>query len=198
VILLVRHGRTAVNAAGQLLGRADPPLDAEGLAQAAALADVAAAWPGPLRVISSSLQRCRQTAAAIAEAAGVAVEVDERWVELDYGAFEGRPLADIPAETWAAWRSDLEFRPPGGESLRELGVRVRAACDDLTVAAAEEDVVVVTHVSPVKAAVAWALGVDDRVTWRLYVAPASLTRISVAGGRTTLHGFNDTSVGLRS
>jgi broad specificity phosphatase PhoE len=198
VILLVRHGRTAVNAAGQLLGRADPPLDAEGLAQAAALADVASAWPGPLRVISSPLQRCRQTAAAIAEAAGVAVEVDERWVELDYGAFEGRPLADIPAETWAAWRSDLGFRPPGGESLRELGVRVRAACDDLTVAAAEEDVVVVTHVSPVKAAVAWALGVDDRVTWRLYVAPASLTRISVAGGRITLHGFNDTSVGLRS
>jgi broad specificity phosphatase PhoE len=137
VILLVRHGRTAVNAAGQLLGRADPPLDAEGLAQAAALADVAAAWPGHLRVISSPLQRCRHTAAAIAEAAGVAVEVDERWVELDYGAFEGRPLADIPAETWAAWRSDVEFRPPGGESLRELGVRVRAACDDLTVAAAE-------------------------------------------------------------
>jgi broad specificity phosphatase PhoE len=195
VILLVRHGRTAVNAAGQLLGRSDPPLDTDGVAQADALGAVAAAWPGGVRVISSPLRRCRDTAAAIASAAGAEVEVDDRWIELDYGTFEGMPLADIPADTWAKWRSDLDFRPPGGETIAELGVRVRAACEDLVAIASEEDVVVVSHVSPIKAAVAWALGVDDRVTWRLFVAPGSVTRIAVAGGRIALHGFNDTSVG---
>jgi broad specificity phosphatase PhoE len=194
VIVLVRHGRTADNAAGRLLGRADPPLDAAGIAQSRALAALAAARPAPVRVVSSPLRRCRDTAAAIADAAGVAVEVDERWIELDYGEFDGVALTDLPSETWQAWRSDLAFRPPGGESLAELGARVRAACDDLERAAGAEEVVVVSHVSPIKAAVAWALGVDDTVTWRMYVAPGSVSRISIAGGRRSLHGFNDTSL----
>jgi broad specificity phosphatase PhoE len=198
VIFVVRHGRTADNAAGRLLGRADPPLDDAGSAQAAALAELARMSSGPMRVVSSPLQRCRDTAAGIAEAAGSAVEVDDRWIELDYGDLEATPLADVPVETWAQWRSDLDFRPPGGETLAELGTRVRAACNDLAAVAEGQDVVVVTHVSPVKAAVAWALDVDDRVTWRLFVAPGSVTRISVAGGRTSLHGFNDTSLQVRS
>jgi broad specificity phosphatase PhoE len=198
VILLVRHGRTTDNAAGRLLGRADPPLDDAGVAQAAALAGLAKAWPGPVRVVSSPLRRCRETAARIAEAAGTSVEVDERWIELDYGELEAMPLADVPVETWARWRSDLDFRPPGGETLAELGRRVRAACDELAAGGEGEDIVVVTHVSPIKAAVAWALGVDDSVTWRLFVAPGSVSRIAVAGGRTPLHGFNDTSAQVGS
>ena len=52
---------------------------------------------------------------------------------------------------------------------------------------------VVTHVSPMKAAVAWALGVDDEVTWHLYVAPASITRISTSGPRRSLHSYNGTA-----
>jgi hypothetical protein len=49
----------------------------------------------------------------------------------------------------------------------------------------------VTHVSPIKAAVAWALGVGDEVAWRLFVAPASITRIAVSGARRSLHSFNE-------
>jgi broad specificity phosphatase PhoE len=71
-----------------------------------------------------------------------------------------------------------------------LGVRVRAACADLAEEAAQADVVVVTHVSPVKAALAWALGVGDDVSWRAYVAPASITRIATAGSQPSLHAFN--------
>jgi broad specificity phosphatase PhoE len=67
---------------------------------------------------------------------------------------------------------------------------VRAACEDLAAEAAEQDVVVVTHVSPLKAAVAWALGVGDEVAWHLYVAPASVTRVSTSGPRRSLHAFN--------
>ena len=75
--------------------------------------------------MSSPLGRCRQTAARVAEAVGVPVEVDERWIELDYGELDGRPTSEVPAETWAAWRADLEWGPPGGESIAALGRRVR-------------------------------------------------------------------------
>jgi broad specificity phosphatase PhoE len=193
VIVIVRHGRTEANAGGLLLGRADPPLDGEGERQASALGRAL----GELdvgRIVTSPLARCRATADALSagSAAGVTAEVDERWVELDYGEFDQLPAGEVPAETWAAWRADVTWRPPGGESLADLGTRVRAACADIAAEAAERDVMVVTHVSPIKAAVAWALGVGDEVAWRMWVAPASITRIGVRpDGTPSLRGFND-------
>lgn len=185
MLIVVRHGRTAANAQGLLLGRADPPLDEEGRAQAAAVARVLR----PDRVVASPLRRARETA----EAFGLEVDVDERWIELDYGDMEGIPTADVPAETWAEWRADVCYHPEGGESLLELSERVGAACDELLAEAASSDVVVVSHVSPVKAAVAWALGVGCEVSWRTFVGPASITRIAVGPWGPSLHSFNESS-----
>lgn len=185
-LFLVRHGRTASNASGLLLGRADPPLDDVGRAQAAALASVVRE---PLRVVSSPLQRCRDTAAVF----GTPVDVDDRWVELDYGEWDEQPLGSIPIDVWAQWRADLDFRPPGGETLRELGVRVRAACAEIGDDARVGDVVVVTHVSPLKAAIAWAIDAGDQVAWRLHVTPGSVTRVGVRPTGPVLLNFNDTS-----
>jgi broad specificity phosphatase PhoE len=185
VLTIVRHGRTDANRSGLLLGRLDVGLDPLGERQARAVARAV----GPAdRVISSPLLRTRATAAAW----GVPVETDDRWIELDYGELDGTPLADVPAELWQRWRSDLDFAPPGGESLRSLGQRVRAACEDVADAAADGHVVVVTHVSPVKAAAAWAMGVGDDVSWRMFVAPASVSRIAVSARGPSLHGFNAT------
>ena len=194
-IVLVRHGRTTANASGLLLGRLDPSLDEVGVEQAAAVASAlaAAATSGerPVRLVASPLARTRQTAAAIGEALGLEVELDDRWLELDYGELDGVPLADVPAETWATWRTDPDFCPAGGECLSALGVRVRAACDDLAEAAARDgDVVVVSHVSPIKAAVAWALGAGDLLAWRLFVAPGSVSRITVGLNGPSLALFN--------
>jgi len=184
VLIIVRHGRTEANASGLLLGRRlDPGLDELGQRQAAALAS---ALPDAARVISSPLQRTRETASAF----GRPVEIDDRWIELDYGELDGTPLRDVPADVWAAWRADPSLSPGGGESLVDLGERVRAASADLVDEAGSSDVIVVTHVSPVKAALAWALGVGDEVSWRAYVAPASITRIATTGSRLSLHSFN--------
>ena len=183
MLIVVRHGRTAANAAGLLLGHADPPLDETGLAQADALA---AALPRPARVVTSPLQRARETASAF----NAVAEVDERWIELDYGGYDGKPVADVPAEVWAAWRADPDFAPPGGESLAALRVRVERAADELLEQARDEDVVVVTHVSPIKAAVGWALGVGPEINWRPFVQPASYTRIAHGGSGPTLRAFN--------
>ncbi len=191
---VVRHGRTADNAAGRLLGRADPDLDDVGRRQAAA---VAASFDGVDRLISSPLARCRQTAEAIGARFGLEVEVDDRWIELDYGEFDRMGLSSVPPETWAAWQADPGFRPPGGETLLELADRVGGALHELAPTAVDHDVVVVCHVSPIKAAVAWALGVDIGISWRSHVAQASMHRIAVraAGGnvRPSLHAFNDVS-----
>jgi broad specificity phosphatase PhoE len=185
-LYLVRHGRTAANASGLLLGRADPALDDVGRAQAAALAAIVST---PARVVSSPLQRCRDTAAVF----GAPVEIDERWLELDYGDWDQQPLGSLPEGAWARWRADLDFRPPGGETLAELGVRVRAACADAASDAGSTDVVVVTHVSPLKAALAWALGVGDEISWRLHVTPASVSRVGIRPQGPVLLSFNETS-----
>lgn len=193
MIVLLRHGRTRSNASGLLLGRADPPLDAVGERQAELAAAALAASPdrSVRRIVSSPLVRTATTAAAVGAATGLDVEFDDRFLELDYGRWDERPLADVTAAEWAAWRADPSFAPPGGESLSELGVRVRAALEDLAGSASAGDVVVVTHVSPIKAAVAWALGVGDEIAWRMFVAPATVTTIAVDGRGPSLVGFND-------
>jgi broad specificity phosphatase PhoE len=191
MLVLVRHGESEANAAGLLLGRTDSPLSERGARQAAAL--------GPLlgtvhRVVSSPLLRARRTAAALD--AGPEIEIDERWVEVDYGEYEGQPLDAVPAEVWQHWRADPHFRPPGGETLSELAARVHAACDELFAEpghgarADGADVVVVSHVSPIKAAVAWALRSAQPLDWRLHLSTRSLTRIGWGTDGPVLHGFN--------
>jgi broad specificity phosphatase PhoE len=185
MLLVIRHGRTDANASGLLLGRADPDLDPFGRTQAEAIAGV---LPPLDRVVASPLRRAQQTAALL----GAPVETDERWIELDYGDWDGRPIADVPLQAWAEWRRNLDFCPPGGECLADLGRRVRAACDDLVASATEGNVAVVTHVSPVKAAVAWALGVGDEATWRMFVGTASISRIELRDDRPVLTSFDET------
>lgn len=181
---MVRHGQTAANAEGLLLGRADPPLTDLGRRQAEALA---LALEKPARVVSSPLQRARDTAVAF----GCPVEIDGRWIELDYGGLDGLPPDAVAGEVWERWRADCHFVPEGGESLAALGTRVRAACEDLAGEASTSDVIVVTHVSPIKAAVAWALGTGDEVAWRLYVSDASVCRIVTGPPGPRLIAFNE-------
>jgi alpha-ribazole phosphatase len=184
MLVLVRHGQTEANARGLLLGRADPPLSELGRRQARALA---AMVPSEARVVASPLARTVETASAF----GRDVELDERWIELDYGTFDGRPLTEVPAEVWRAWRSDPHYVPGGGESLAELGLRVRAACEELLDEARDRDVVVVSHVSPIKAAVAWALGAGDDASWRMFVQVASVARVGIDRFGPSLRSFNE-------
>ncbi|MFM7225375.1 MAG: histidine phosphatase family protein [Actinomycetota bacterium] len=192
MIVFARHGRTEVNRGGRLQGRIDAPLDELGRRQAEAIAAALVA-EAPVRVVASPLARARATAAAVAAAAGLEVEVDERLVEIDYGAWDGVPMADIPPEAWAQWHADPDFAPPGGESLRAVGARVTAFCTEV-LAAGPGPVVAVTHVSPIKLAVCAALGADTLASWRMFCSVASVTRIGARpDGAPVLLGFNDTA-----
>jgi broad specificity phosphatase PhoE len=191
-MVLVRHGEAAGNAAGTLLGRADSPLTDRGRLQAAGLRSLLGRVD---RLISSPLERARDTAAALR--LDVPVELDERWIEVDYGDHEGRALSEIAATEWDGWRSDPSRRWPGGESLSDVAERVGECCEELFAcegrgARAEGDVVVVSHVSPIKAAVAWALATSETVVWRLFLSTASVTRIAWGAGAPVLRSYNET------
>jgi broad specificity phosphatase PhoE len=195
-LVVVRHGRTAENARGLLLGRADPHLDDVGRTQAGALAaTIGSGRFGQVdAIVSSPLARAVQTAERLAASVGVPVQIDDRLIEIDYGELEGIPVSEVPEEIWRRWRSDVDFRPSGGETLAELGHRVRACCDAwMSSPTAGSAVVLVSHVSPVKAAVAWALGVDDGIAWRAHLDTASITRIVLRGGRPVLSLYNETA-----
>lgn len=198
MLILVRHGESDANAQGLLLGRTDSALTESGRAQVTAARSLLA---GPVaEVRTSPLRRARDTAELLA--LGPPVAVDGRWVEVDYGEFECRPLHGIPAEVWQRWRNDRDFRPEGGETLAEVDLRVTAACEELFAldgAGARNpdgDVVVVSHVTPIKAAVAWALGTTD-LFWRLHLRTASVTRIGWNRDAPILHGFNEVALASR-
>lgn len=188
MLVLVRHGQTPENARGVLLGRQDPSLSETGRQQAAALAGVV---PRDALVVSSPLRRARETA----EAFGRSVVVDERWIELDYGRIDGFRPDEVGDDLWRRWRADPTFVPAGGESLSALGKRVRDACDELAIEAAQGDVVVVSHVSPIKAAIAWALDVGDAIAWRMFVRDGSIARIRVDRAGPALLSFNEMPAG---
>jgi broad specificity phosphatase PhoE len=125
---------------------------------------------------------------------GAEVEVDERLIELDYGDWDGKPLAEMRGPRGELWFADPHFAPPGGESLVAVTARVEAFCVDRIADAAAGRIVAVSHVSPIKAAVTWALGVDERATLRMQLGLASITTIGARGnGSGYLSSFNDSA-----
>jgi broad specificity phosphatase PhoE len=191
VISFVRHGQTAVNAGGRLQGRLDAPLSELGLEQARALGELFA-HERVTRVLTSPLARARDTAQLIAVRHRATVEVDDRLVELDYGDWDGLGLRDVPAGDWATWRADPQFAPPNGESLVAVTQRMSAFLSDVLHEA--EGTVAVSHVSPIKAAVCCALGVDEAATWRMHLGLASVTRVGARPDASAyLLSYNETS-----
>lgn len=186
MLFLVRHGRTAINVGNKLQGRIDHPLDEVGRQQATEIASVLKVID---RVISSPLIRATQTA----DAFGLPVEVDPRFIELDYGDFDGMLQKDVPSPTWKEWRRDNHFRPPNGETLAELDLRVREALSELFDEARNNNIVIVSHVSPIKAAIAWTIGTDVGSSWRMLLDRASISRIEITENGPSMRGFNDTS-----
>ena len=167
-LVLIRHGATQWNLDGRIQGRADPPLAAEGRAEVSAwrLPPEIADGPGTghWAWLTSPLARARETAALL-RAAPVPVEpalIEPALIEMDWGAWEGRRLAELRAEGGAAMAAaearGLDFQPPGGESPRQVQDRLRPLLERL--AAAGRPAVAVTHKGVIRALYARASGWD--------------------------------------
>ena len=146
-LILVRHTRPAV-AAGTCYGRLDVGLAETFPKEAEA---VLAALPAIRRVISSPLTRCLALARYIAAAGNLPIEVDERLIELDFGAWEGQPWSQVREADLDAWAQDfMHARPHGGESVAMLRDRVTSALTHWS--ARREPIAIVTHAGVIKAA----------------------------------------------
>lgn len=187
MLILLRHGRTPANAAGLLQGRLDQDLDDHGVLQAKTAARYIEERYGVDAVVSSPLKRARQTASMF----GREVTIDERWIELAYGVYEGTPFTGVSSEAWQRWRDDPSVALEGGESLTVLADRVRDACEEIVERASEENIVVVSHVSPIKSTVAWALDVDIGISFHSHLDQAAVCRVEFRNGHPILASFNE-------
>lgn len=148
---------------------------------------VAAALPADATWISSHLARTHQTAAALAAAAGIAIDPIRvpDLAEQHLGDWQGQDRAAF----WAArifqhdhWFGLASERPPGGESFADVCDRVRASIIDLTLRHRGRDIVAVSHGGPIRAALGVALGLDPEVALAFTVDNCSLTRLDQLGG----------------
>jgi ribonuclease H / adenosylcobalamin/alpha-ribazole phosphatase len=195
--VLLRHGETALSGGQRFAGRGDIPLTGTGLKQAAAAAARLAARGGLDLIVTSPLQRARQTAGAVAAATGVPVVVGDGWMETDFGEWEGLTHAEA-AQRWperaAAWLTDTSAAPPGGESLAATSDRVLAALDSLLAGHPAATVLVVSHVTPMKILLQHALLAPPVAMRRMLLDVACLCEIDwYDGGVGVVRALNDTA-----
>jgi len=179
---LVRHGETAENARMRYLGTRDEPLTENGMRQALQVADVLSQLPIAV-IISSPMRRAADTAAPIQKSCGVELRLDRRLAEGSFGRWEGLSRAEVldlgnpDAELLARWESDPSCAPPGGESINDVQKRVIRLVEELKEEFAGSSVVLVSHVGPIKALLAAALGVSPQASRRLFLDPGTISVI---------------------
>ena len=203
LVLLVRHGLTA--ATGTVLSGWTPgiPLDDRGREQAGALA--ARLAPVALdAIISSPLERCRETAgtiAAVGDDRPAAVLEDERVGECHYGDWTGQPLKRLAREP--LWRvvqahpGAVRFPGPEGESMMDMQHRAVSAIRDWNARLGPGAVYLIcSHGDVIKSVIADSLGMHLDMLQRIQVDPCSLTAIRYTPLRPFVLRMNDTGGGI--
>jgi probable phosphomutase (TIGR03848 family) len=191
-VILLRHGRTSANASGTLAGRTPGVhLDDVGRSQVDRAGERLAVVP-LAELVSSPLERCKETAKAVAlhQAARPRVHSDKALTECDYGEWQGRKLRDLARS--ALWKT-VQTNPsaatfPGGESLSQMQARAVDAVRrrDAAVAAAHGDDAVwlaVSHGDLIKSVVADALGMHLDLFQRIQVDPGAISIIRYTAAR---------------
>jgi probable phosphoglycerate mutase len=135
-------------------------------------------------VYASPLERTRETAAPIAKARGLKVQVDRGLLECDFGQWTGRKLKDLMKlpEWRTVQRYPSGFRFPDGESFAEMQTRMTGAVADLVERHRGGVVIAVSHADPIKAAVADALGTHLDLFQRIVISPCSVTAVLYGAG----------------
>jgi probable phosphoglycerate mutase len=204
LVLVVRHGLTA--ATGTALSGRTPgiPLDDRGRAQAAAVAERLAQVRLDA-IISSPLERCAETAAAIAAGQPPAAQVttDERLIEVGYGDWTGQSLRKLSREP--LWRvvqahpSAVTFPGPEGETLPDIQRRAVAAIRDTNARLGPDAVYLIcSHADVIKAILADSLGLHLDLYQRIQIDPCSLSVIRYTPLRPFVERMNDTGGSVKA
>ena len=202
-VILLRHGRSTSNTAYTLAGRsAGVDLDDKGREQAQTVVTRIGGLPVKA-IVRSPLLRCANTVAPLAAALGIEPIVDDRIIEVDYGAWTGRKIAELLTEP--LWKV-VQAHPsaavfPDGEGLAQVQTRAVAAVRDHDRRLAVEhdgDVlwVACTHGDVIKAVLADALGTHLDSFQRITADPASMSVIRYTDTRPFVLHVNHTGAGL--
>ena len=194
--LLLRHGQTVLSVEKRFSGGGDQPLTEVGRAQAAAAA-VRLGTSGATAVVASPLRRAQETAALVGEALGLDVAAEEGLRETDFGDWEGHTFAEV-REKWPheldAWLASTAVAPPYGESFDDTATRVRQARDRVLASYAGQTVVVVSHVTPIKTLLRFALDAPPSALYRMHLDLACLNEIQwYSDGPAVVRSLNDTA-----
>jgi probable phosphoglycerate mutase len=191
-LLLWRHGRTTWNDIGRFQGHADPPLDATGRAQVAAVAPLIRAM-NPELVVSSDLQRCRDTAAGL----DLPFRTDARLREIDLGLWSGLTGAEAAVrfpEEDRAWREGQDVPRGGGETYQQVARRAGELFDEIRAeglpVTPDGVVVFVLHGGTARSLIGHVLGLPSRLWWHfgpLANCRWSVLRLAEGGFRLTEH-----------
>ncbi|MCL3860679.1 bifunctional RNase H/acid phosphatase [Actinotalea sp. K2] len=187
-VVLIRHGETTLTRSKALSGSSvpGPPLAAAGRVQAARAADLTfrigrsifTDLPHPGVLLASPMVRTQETAGAVARRLGLPVALAEAFAESDFGDWEGLSVEAVE-DGWPGhlrrWYEEPSVTAPGGESLEDVGRRVRAGLQELVDGGVDRTVVVVSHAMAIRAAIGVTLGIPATAWCWLRVLPASVS-----------------------
>jgi probable phosphoglycerate mutase len=195
-LIFLRHGVTIHTADKKFSGPGgdDPGLIEEGREQVERAADALRRDGGIDAILTSPLQRTRDTADIVSKALGIDPVVEDGFRECAFGEWDGLTLTEV-RERWPeqldAWLASFEVAPPGGEPIVAVQQRVEEALARTLTAYAGQTVVVASHVTPIKLAVRYVLDAPLPSVNRMLLAPASLTTVSFfESGARTLRQFS--------
>ena len=194
-LLLVRHGRTAWNAAGRIQGQLDIALDELGGQQARQVAERVQSFHLDA-IYTSPLQRARETAEAIGTRLNLPVTGDDRLMEYQFGVVSGLTWEELVAqhpELAKRWVDDAWTVPiAGSEGRVNFAARVKAVMDDLIARHLDQHVAVVAHGGTFNVYLAKMLGMDLKRRHPFHFGNTSLSSVEVKAGVFSVHFLNDT------
>jgi probable phosphoglycerate mutase len=199
-VVLLRHGDTRLSPERRFsgVGSWDLGLSDVGRDQARRAAGSALLRGGAFAaVLTSPLTRCQETARIVADMLGVSIVVEPDLREMDFGLWEGMTFDEIQdryPEDLQRWTQSAGAPPTGSsETFAAVVDRMGAVAERLASGYADASVLAVTHITPIKALVAHALGAPPSALFRMELSSACFSRISYTGGEASVRLLNDTS-----
>jgi len=194
LIIFLRHGQATNNTEKILAGRTPGvPLTKTGVKQAKSIAK----YLKPLnisKIYTSPVERAQKTAEIVAKHNSVDYTIDNRLIEIDMGKFTGKPYDEIIASNGNVflkfYQGETEIAHNGVETFAEVKKRVLDIIDFITKEHPNQNVLLVTHMDPIKAMLSTVLDLKPQSLFELIIANASLTIINEEQGKFSLSGIN--------
>ena len=194
-IILVRHGRTPWNKDKIFRGTVDIPLDEVGK-QEASLAGEWLKGETIQAAYASPLSRAMDTARAIAQHHGVPVQELPGLIDINYGDWQGVPLAEVKVkyvDLYRQWETVPQtVRFPNGETLDEVRARALAAVDEVMTLNPDKTILLAAHRAVNKVLIAAFLGIDNSHYWRIGQDTTAINRFAGVGNTWHIQLVNDT------